>query len=362
MSRIIRVVLVGALVAGFCVAVPSADARRRPPPPIEITGCATPPISEAGRTYVMKHSIGPCVGDGLTVSAKNVTINLGGFDLKGDDTGGLDAGVKIAPSLTGVRIRNGTIRDFGRGIEAPTSTTGTVVSRVSVLSNGAFGMLLGPATVVDSIAAGNNGTGIDIKSTGGTGAGSIRSSLATQNTSFGFSMTDLATALVDRSTAVQNDNTGIFMASNASTVRRSTTNRNGDGIKMFGTKDAVDRVQASANLGNGIFIGATAETPRITRSTVTGNGEAPASTHEGILINTSNGAVVTSNRVNGNFGDGIKIEPTNPATVDGNTANGNGWGDPQGDNFGIRSSSGHGHNRATGNDADDNQCVDDILC
>jgi hypothetical protein len=308
----------------------------------------------------MQTGVGPCAGDAVTVSANNVTIDLGGFKLEGNGPSG-NAGIQINASITGTRIKHGAITNFGRGIEAQATATGTLVNKVTAINNSAFGILLGPATVKNSFASAN-GTGIEISGIG-TGTGKIIHSVATRNTSDGLFIGLVATGLIDRSTSVANQNRGAFMGAQNGTVRRSKMNGNAAvGIDLFGTvSNTIDRVEAASNGGQGIVFESAAKHPVVEHSSALGNGK--LSFEEGILINTpAEKASVTSTVAHGNFGDGIKIIATS-AVVDGNTADGNGWGVKDGNNYGINSPTGKGHNHAAANDVTDNQqCVDDILC
>ena len=59
-----------------------------------------------------------CAGNGLTISASNVTLDLGGFTISGDPSTG--TGVLVVPSggppVRNVTIKNGTIKGFSRGV------------------------------------------------------------------------------------------------------------------------------------------------------------------------------------------------------------------------------------------------------
>ncbi len=339
------------------VAVPSADARRRRRP-IPFHSCGTL-ANQARRTYRMTTGTTCAGGDGVTVSANNVTIDLGGFRLRGSGTGN---GVVIAPNVTGTRIEHGTITQFGSGINAPTSTSGNVVDGIAAIQNGSFGILIGPGLVENSIVA-KNSTGVDIIGPS-AGTGVIRSTLATNNTSDGLSVSSTAIGLIDRSVSTANSNRGVFITAKRGTVRRTTVTGNAaagiqlaDSIAGLATRDVVtSNGQGILSNGAGSATGAVT----VTRSTLLGNGKSIAS--EGLVISGTTGRItVTRNTVDSSFGDGISI-PLAPATVDRNTANGNGWGMADAMNFGINAPNGSGRNHAAANDSADNQCVDDVLC
>lgn len=362
MKRLFRVSVVLLLVLATMLTGEHSDAKKKKQPPIPFNACSTL-ADQPGRTYHMTTGTTCVVAaeTGINVTANNITVDLGGFDLTGPNSGN-SHGVLINPGVAGTRIKHGTITLFARGIEGSSTTRGTVVSGINSIHNSNFGILLGSATVKNCVVAGNNGAGISMLGIG-SGAGVITNTLATRNGSGGMSISNIPTGLIDRSTVTGNlGSHAIFMSADKSTVRRSTSTGNaGDGVDMDGSvANTVDRLHATANGGRGIIFESTALVPLVTRSTVLNNGK--AGFEEGLLINTPSGkATVTTNVVEGSFGDGIKLAVGLPALVDGNTANGNGWGVADGANFGINASSAHGHNQARGNDGD-SQCVDDTLC
>src|SRR5262245_45236023 len=60
-------------------------------------------------------NIGPCLGDGLVVTASNVTVDLGGHTITGGDRGPgttpEQVGVRVV-NASHVTVRHGTVRNF----------------------------------------------------------------------------------------------------------------------------------------------------------------------------------------------------------------------------------------------------------
>jgi len=86
-----------------------------PAPAAEVVGCGqvlTHSVTLAG-------DIGPCAGDGLTVRANGITVDLGGHVVRGAgfaSAASIDsAGVRL-DNVTGVTVRSGTVREFAVGI------------------------------------------------------------------------------------------------------------------------------------------------------------------------------------------------------------------------------------------------------
>src|ERR687888_1206711 len=66
------------------------------------------------RDTTLHADLGPCPGDGLVIGAANVTVDLNGHAILGDDTGnsGGDVGVGNETGYDGTVIENGAIRGF----------------------------------------------------------------------------------------------------------------------------------------------------------------------------------------------------------------------------------------------------------
>ena len=72
-------------------------------------------IANAG-SYVLTENLIETVGSAIQVDADDVTINLNGFVIDGQDTGLV--GVEVLGARQGISIRDGTIRGFAAGVDA----------------------------------------------------------------------------------------------------------------------------------------------------------------------------------------------------------------------------------------------------
>lgn len=73
---------------------------------------------EVTRSITLQHDLGPCAGDGLVVTADDVTVDLNGHTILGDPTardGRCKAGILLR-DVRGVTVRNGTVTGFDAGV------------------------------------------------------------------------------------------------------------------------------------------------------------------------------------------------------------------------------------------------------
>ncbi|MGD0573573.1 MAG: hypothetical protein ABSB11_11235 [Sedimentisphaerales bacterium] len=258
-------------------------------------------ISQSGSYYLTKNLT--AAGTAITVNADNVTIDLCGFSLAGNNTG---SGIYMTDRIN-VEIRNGTISNFSYGINDDfitmvsngTSTNHRVIG-VRALSNANFGIkLYGPNNEVRDCSASNNGTS------------------ASGSNIFGISV------------------------ANNSTVTGNTVSNNGGSAQVnayvFGilagynctiTGNAVGSNGYNAAAGTTVY-GITANSSStITGNTVSGNGTSAGSVY-GIAANNG-GSTITGNTVCGNGSSATVlvhgIYASSGGTVTGNTAYLNGQG------------------------------------
>src|SRR5829696_360730 len=132
-------------------------------------------ITNSGSYYLTTNLVGTS-GHGIVISNSNVTVDLGGFTLRG----GTGSGIIVPVLCSNVWIRNGTVRDWGfnglsnviaaaSGVENVSSvnngrdgislSTGAVVRACVVISSGARGILVGPNSLVESCTVTDSGAG-----------------------------------------------------------------------------------------------------------------------------------------------------------------------------------------------------------
>ena len=108
-----------------------------------------------------------CVGDGLVIGADGITLNLNGHLVSGDSVEDpVDVGIRVAGHHD-VRVTNGTVQGFWRGVVFETSPAG-VVSSMSVRQMTRRGIVFvdgsDDARVFGNVSADNMASGIAIVS------------------------------------------------------------------------------------------------------------------------------------------------------------------------------------------------------
>src|SRR5436305_11404081 len=220
-------------------------------------------ISSSGRYCLSKNVVMPSGGDGITVTADNVTIDLRGFAITSTNS----AGNAIIAAQKNLAVLNGTIRNCGRGVYA-FSSTNSILENLRVTDCNADGIDLGEGSLVRScVAANNNEKGIYVAR---------------------------RSAVID-CTCTAND-AGIQTGAD-STVSRCTTSGNGHSGIATGAGCTVESCTSNANVEQGIVIDAGSA---VRNCTVRGNQAS------GILVNTG-GCVVVGNTCDSNHVHGIYV-------------------------------------------------------
>jgi len=90
--------------------------------------------STVSQSTTLTANVGPCAGgDGLVITASNITLNLNGFKVIGKKHAGDAAGVRLA-NVTGVTVRGGTVQGFDAGV-AIFGGSGNTVTNLTVKEN-----------------------------------------------------------------------------------------------------------------------------------------------------------------------------------------------------------------------------------
>lgn len=278
------------------------------------------PITESGSYYLTGNM--DVSGDGITVEADDVTIDLMGYTITGDGSSGY--GIYIN-GRSNVEIRNGTVKTFGqRGIYEPISSEirGNRIISIRVVENGSYGIFLSSTQnqVKNCTASGNIGTGIFA----GTGS-TVTNNTAYDNGSYGFSI-GLGSTVINN-TAYDNASTGIS-ADYGSTVTGNTAHDNGGtGIYAYSGSTMTNNT-AYLNAHDGIKARSSCT---VTNNTAYDNGNFGIYADYGNTVTnntardnasggiaTSYGSTVTINTAYANDGDGITTGPG--STITNNTA------------------------------------------
>lgn len=256
-------------------------------------------ITQSGSYYITGDLTS--TGDGITVEADNVTIDLMGYSLVGDHAGMDDDGVFMNGRFN-VEVRNGTVTNFSYGIRGWTSSDRNHrVIEVRAVGHVFDGIdLSGYGHLVkDCSTSDNNFNGIH--------AGS--SSMVTGNTSYNNDLNGIVAgegSTVIGNTANNNESRGIS-AQDGSTVTGNIAYNNGTRGIYANDGSTVTGNTAYNNAYDGIYVGGA--------STVTGN-TACHNGYNGIYVGT--GSTVTGNTAYYNMTSGITTGDN--CLIDGNTA------------------------------------------
>lgn len=190
---------------------------------------------------------GPGGPSGIVIESSDVTIDLGGFTLRGDFFTG--DGIRIEGALDNVTIRNGVVTGWaGRGIDlwGGGGAAGALVEGVRISANGLDGLRSGRATIIRETSSVANARAGFVLHTGSiatectarlndghgfqlSGA-TVTACESSQNGGVGFSG---SVSVVDRCTARLNDAGGVE-ALGASLVRANFCSQNGAAIGGVG--------------------------------------------------------------------------------------------------------------------------------
>jgi parallel beta-helix repeat protein len=331
-----------------------------------------------------------CGGNGITIGASNVVLDLGGFTMTGPaptETGGGPRGVIVGQNRTGVTVRNGTVRGFDGGVDVLPGANGTTITGMTLDANGLgiristgtssnriIGNTIVNTTRFSAIQMGGNGHLVENNRLhNGNGSGVflsgndnvIRSNQISEmgqngitigafpsnpgpfvnNQIVGNQVTGSARVGTASSISV-NNGSGTLIQGNLAYGRRTTP-----GVFVFDSVNTVVSGNSLPNNGSGVLVRGTT-----TGTQVVGN-QGQQNAFAGVVIeNGPTGTTVADNTVVGNGGNGIDVRSAS-TTIARNTAYSNG-------NLGIFAVSGAtdgGGNRAF-NNGNPAQCSPNIRC
>jgi len=227
------------LALGAIILAPGGGAQARDgreEGPTEIENCQT--ISQPGSYKLVNNIAASLPPDGtadcLVITADFVTIDLGGFAIRGFPVSGPRAGSGILakpPSgvvLQGIAVHNGSISDFFNGVDLSSADDGSIVEGLRVI--GPFGLppnLKGGGIIANGIVKANNVSGY---STGISATGTVTGNYAARN-AVGIDVG--AGSTVIGNTALNNTQTGLVVDC-PSNVTDNTAVNNGVNIMLNG--------------------------------------------------------------------------------------------------------------------------------
>jgi len=312
-------------------------------------------ITQRGSYYLTGNITGVAARHGIEIAASDVTLDLMGFELAGvagGEIASLDGiSATAGPNVTGITVRNGTVRRWGGdGVDLRSATqctvtgvfsggfiggenlgdgiavgTSSVVSNSGACNNEGNGIVAGTSCIITSCTSKlNTRNGID------TDSGTLISNCSTDNngqdgisagsvcaitacTSYlnggdGFAVGSNGT--ITGCTAGHNTGNGVTGFSNC-TITGCTSSQNvGHGVSVF-TASQITASSAHSNAASGISVGS--------GSTVS-NCVANANDLDGIVASASCLILANTCSINGNAGDGAGIHTTDTDNrIEGNT-------------------------------------------
>jgi parallel beta-helix repeat protein len=219
-------------------------------------------ITNAGSYYLTTNLFGSS-GDGITVTANNVTLDLNGFVLAGSSTPGGNVaqgqpspksqalgslnGINATVGVTNLVVRNGSLRGWGQSGVNANHCDGCVFERLRITGSGSWALIAGyRSTVRDCTAINNPGGGIssDYHSL-------VSGCLSAENGGDGFWS---GAATLRDCVALNNDGDGI--AAEDVSVLTACTSRDNDGVGIItGAGCVVNSCTSTANSQSGIWVG-----------------------------------------------------------------------------------------------------------
>jgi hypothetical protein len=243
----------------------STDGVLRPGTPISSLPFT---IEAPGMYYVTRNLSGQADSAGITIASSGVTLDLGGFELRGG-IGSLD-GIIADGSIDDIVVMNGTIDFWGGGgviFSFPTFAVGSHVHDLEVHGNNGDGIRVGDRAIVE---------GVTSRANGGIGISASRDSViqrCTVSDNNGDGVHATFNAVITDCTVARNNGDGIY-AGQGSTVRGNAVSQSGgDGIEI-GVSAIADQNESFLNgttVADGAGVHATGGFDRITDNNVTGN-------------------------------------------------------------------------------------------
>ena len=283
-----------------------------------------------------------CPGNGLTVAANGVTIDLGGHILDGAGRGVGVLNGHWGEGRRDVTIRNGTVRGFKVGVRA--AARGTRVTGLHVTRNAAGGIVLRSRECrVDRNVVTDNGYGHGIfvggasqcrivvnRVSGHLGAGievsrsrahTVERNKVSGNRQAGILLAGTAGVRVERNRVHGNDGPGVWLfdGATANQVLGNTlaANLTGVSVTLEGSANRIEGNTISASRQSGIRMAETGPGNAVRNNLVVISGQ------DGIGLSESPETQVERNSVHDSRGDGISVRAASAALI-ANTSSHNG--------------------------------------
>jgi hypothetical protein len=310
---------------------------------LKLAGTVT--INNPG-SYVVVSSVAKTdTADGISISASDVTLDMNGQSLRG--LGGSGIGIRVSPTASRVRIKNGSVSGFGGGgillEQGGPGGLGHVISNMQVTENGAYNLEIrsGQTTVEGLAAMSASGDAIHIagsdvtldlggQSVRGSGSGTGIVLAGTPNPSrvrirngsvsgFAIGVDMLGSGHVVTNLKVsESTSVNINVQSKETSIEsvgvNASTGGAVDGIRIGADDVTLDlngqALRASAGAGVGIKVQGTASRARISNGSVSGFGG------DGIFLGPGTGHHVTNMSVIDSGPIGIDVQSSQTTVRD----------------------------------------------
>jgi parallel beta-helix repeat protein len=231
-------------------------------------GCGA--VLGAPGTYVLGHDL-DCRGDAITITAKDVTLDLGGYAVTSAD--GLGKGVAVAGRIgnhpAGVVVKHGAVSGFTYGVYVDFAAAN--VSGVTASANGTGIYVTGESmltTTVSSCTLDGNGFGI----TGGRSTTVRVTGVTVSKTTQSAILIAEGTLDVAGATITGGGNGVFFNRANGSITGSTVDGTAGIGISSYEALLTVTGNQVHGNAQGGIHLNSLGERALVESNTVTENG------------------------------------------------------------------------------------------
>ncbi len=229
-------------------------------------------ISQPG-SYVLTKTLSAGSGNGITIDANDVTLDLNGFALLGP--GNASSGINDAGIIrTNVTIRNGSIRGWGAGINTPELARSTFAN-LDVADSSGDGMNIGSGGVVREVVAHDNvAAGIRIVQQASNWGTLVTESNISRN-GFGYAF----------------EIGGIYIQANNVWVRNNVLDSNAQGgvtVTIGWSFNEITDNRITGNGGSGVALSGTGTTLKnlVARNIIVGNANAVTDFGTGSRIGT----------------------------------------------------------------------------
>ncbi len=302
-------------------------------------------INTPGSYYLTGNVVGVSAKHGISIQADNVTLDLNGFAVRITGSTTMN-GIDVPSPQANIIVRNGVIRNWKNGVNAPSATSsryenlnvasnsgvglslsaGVLVKDCVVTNNGGDGIDVGSdATVIDCVSRLNSGNGIVL-----AGAGLVNHCVADACGFAGILVS--ATQANINSCEISGNSVGISSTWEGVTVTGCDVSANaGSGIVFSGVGCRVSGCVISHNNGNGVQLGTQSTIEKCTVTFSSGDGivltsaddclenNVSANGVDGIHAPSSNnngfGNRIEGNHIRDNAEDGIFLEQNNAHNV-----------------------------------------------